>query len=417
MKKKILIALLFCMVKVEAQTSTFSVIDSLSAKGRYKLALTALEKINPPSFLSNYKKAVIYESIDNFKKTAQFLEEALVFKEDYQANLKLAKAYQRLKKSDKSIKIYEHILEKDSLNLVLEYQLGKLYLASKKSEEAISLFKDLITKDSLNANYSYQLGLAFAQVNDRDRMINSFIDTFKKDSAHIKAIAHLASSFYKLQEKDSTALFVEKGLVLDENHINLNRIKINNYYQNKKYTEALPYLLKLDSLQKMEFYNNSMLGKVYYNLEEYNEAKKYFKNLSKIEREDFKGFTYLGHIAMKEKEYRVAELYYRRATLTGNVKKDEEYFGLATMFYETEKPKLAIENFSKALEENYINYNALFQLAKLTDGYYKDKKIAYKHYKKFLERFYDRDITMTKYAESRVEEIKADYFLKGETLK
>ncbi|MGK0329924.1 MAG: uncharacterized membrane protein YciS (DUF1049 family), partial [Polaribacter sp.] len=39
MKKKILIVVLFVIVKVGAQTSTFSVIDSLFAKGRYKLAL------------------------------------------------------------------------------------------------------------------------------------------------------------------------------------------------------------------------------------------------------------------------------------------------------------------------------------------------------------------------------------------
>jgi hypothetical protein len=67
MKKKILIVLLFTILKVGAQTSTFSTSDSLFAKGRYKLALKKLDE-KQPSFLSNYKKAVIYESIDNYKK-------------------------------------------------------------------------------------------------------------------------------------------------------------------------------------------------------------------------------------------------------------------------------------------------------------------------------------------------------------
>ena len=71
MKKKILIVLLFTMLKVGAQTSTFSVADILFEKGRYKLALKELEN-KPSSFLSNYKKAVIYESIDDYKKAAQF---------------------------------------------------------------------------------------------------------------------------------------------------------------------------------------------------------------------------------------------------------------------------------------------------------------------------------------------------------
>ena len=131
MKKKILILTILWIVKVEAQTSTFSTIDSLFEKGRYKMALVQLDKL-PLTFESNFKKATIYESIDNYKKMVDYLEKAIVYKEDYKAKLKLAKAYQRLKKSNKAIIIYEDILKKDSLNLVLKYQLGKLYLVSKK---------------------------------------------------------------------------------------------------------------------------------------------------------------------------------------------------------------------------------------------------------------------------------------------
>ncbi len=43
-KKKILIVFVFTILKVGAQTSTFSVADSLFEKGRYKLALKELKK-------------------------------------------------------------------------------------------------------------------------------------------------------------------------------------------------------------------------------------------------------------------------------------------------------------------------------------------------------------------------------------
>jgi hypothetical protein len=42
----------------------------------------ALEKLETPSLLSNYEIAGIYESIDNYKQTAHFLEKALHFKDD-----------------------------------------------------------------------------------------------------------------------------------------------------------------------------------------------------------------------------------------------------------------------------------------------------------------------------------------------
>ncbi|PQB07932.1 hypothetical protein BST83_12825 [Polaribacter filamentus] len=114
------------------------------------MALQELDK-NKPTFLSNYKKAMIYESIDDFKKSAEFLEKATVFKGDEKVKLKLAKTYQRLKISNKAVKIYEEIVAKDSLNLVLKYQLGKLYLNTKDADKAVRIFKYLIDNDALNA--------------------------------------------------------------------------------------------------------------------------------------------------------------------------------------------------------------------------------------------------------------------------
>ena len=416
MKKKILIVLLFGILKVGAQTSTFSRIDSLFEKGRYKLALSQLDKIDNPSFLSNYKIAVIYESIDNYKKTIFFLEKALVYKNDYKAKLKLAKAYQRINKPSKSIKIYEDILTKDSLNLVLKYQLGKLYLINKNATKAISIFKGLIHKDSLNANYSYQLGISFALKNDRDRMINSFLDTHAKDSTHLKAIVRLASSFNKLKEQDSTQIFVNKGLQIDSNQVALNKLNINQLYRDKKYAEAIQSLLKLDSIVKKDSYVASMLGRSFYNLDSLNKADKYFKKLYSIDRENYKSFTYRGHIASKEKKFKAAEMLYRMATFIGKEKRDEEFYGLGTVNYELKKTKQAIFYFDKSFKENRKNYKALYQLAKLSDDYYKDKKIAYNHYIKYLDRFEDKDITIKDFVKERIKEIKKVYFLRGESL-
>jgi tetratricopeptide (TPR) repeat protein len=415
MKKNFLIVLLFGFLKVGAQTSTFSIADSLFEKGRYKLALQELDK-NKPSFLSNYKKAVIYESIDDFKKAADFLEKALVFNEDENVKLKLAKNYQRLQILDASIKIYEEILAKDSLNLVLKYHLGKLYINTKKGDKAISIFKYLIDNDPLNANYSYQLALAYALKNDRDRMINSFIATYKKDTLHLKAIENLATSFKKLNDIDSTQLFVAKGLAIDKNHINLNRLKINQLFRDEKYKEAIPLLLNLDSIDTQDTYSKSMLGRTYYNLDSLDKAKEYFKKVSSLDREDYKASTYLGHIALKEKDYKAATLNYMMATYIGKEKRDEEYYGLATVYYEKEEPLLAMNNFEKAYAENSNNYKALFQLAKLTDDYYEDKKMGYKLYKKYMRYQNSKDEQITNFVERRIKDIKNDYFMKGENL-
>lgn len=416
MKKKILFVLLLVVVKVEAQTSTFSVADSLFAKGRYKLALKELDT-KEASFLSNFKKAVIYESIDNYKKSAFYLEQAITFKDDEKAKLKLAKNYRALKQSRKAIPIYEEILAKDSLNLVLKYQLGKLYIINKKPIKAQKTFQYLISKDATNANYSYHLGLSYALQGKRDPMINSFIDTFKKDTLHLKAITRLANSFQKLRDKDSTQLFVEKGLTISPNDYHLNTLKINQLYRDKEYAKAIPYLLNLDTLYKKETYPMSLLGRAYYHIDSLEKAKKYLNKLTAVDREDFKANTYLGHIAFKEKDYRAAMFEYFKATTKGRKARDEEYYGLGTLYFEQKKPKMAIKMFEKAHFENRRNHRALYQYAKLSDDYYKDKKIAYKLYVKYLESVYDKDEVITNFVKKRISEIKKLIFMKGETLK
>ncbi|UAM97064.1 tetratricopeptide repeat protein [Polaribacter litorisediminis] len=416
MKKKILIVVLFVMVKVEAQTSTFAVSDSLFAKGRYQLALKELDK-SAPSFLSNYKTAVIYESIDNYKKAANFLEKALTFKDDEKTKLKLAKNYRSLKLSQKAIPIYEDILAKDSLNLVLKYQLGKLYIINRKPKKAITTFQYLIKNDLENANYSYYLGLAYALNGERDPMINSFIDTFEKDTLHIKSITRLAKSFHKLKDVDSTQLFVNKGLVISPDDFDLNQLKINQLFKEKKYKETLPFLLNIDTLYTKDTYSINALGKVYYNLDSLEKAKKYFTKLSYLDPEEFKANTYLGHIALQQKDYKVARMHYVMASFKGKRSRDEEFYGMATVYYEMKKPQQAIRAFENAYKENTRNYRALYQLAKLSDDYYKEKKIAYKHYIKYIETFYETDEGMSAFVRSRIKEIKKEYFLRGESLK
>ncbi|WP_299012995.1 tetratricopeptide repeat protein [uncultured Polaribacter sp.] len=416
MKKKILIVVLFVIVKVGAQTPTFSAIDSLVENGRYLIALDKLKAIQPPSFLANYKTALIYESIDNYKQTIAYLEKALRFKENKKASLKLAKAYLRISKSNKAITIYEDLVEKDTSNLILKYQLGKLYLKNRKPKKAIAVFKNLIAKDSLNPHFSYQLGLAYALNRDNNRKMNSFLDVVKKDSTHLKAMTKLASSYFYLKDKDSTYLYINKGLQVNPNHISLNRIKANQLYREKDFKAIVPVLLQLDSLEKMEHFTNNMLGKVYYQKEDYKNAAKRFKNVVKIDTQDFKAYTYLGNIALKEKNYKIARLYYFRATTVGKEKRDDAFYGLATMAYEQKKPQTAIRYFKKAFEENSRNYKALFQLARLSDDYYEDKKIAYKHYKTFKKMFLNRDKEMSDFVESRITAIKKAFFIKGESL-
>ncbi len=77
----------------------------------------------------------------------------------------------------------------------------------------------------------------------------------------------------------------------------------------------------------------------------------------------------------------------------------------------------AITMFTRAIKENRNNYKALYQLALTEDSFYKDKNIAYKHYKDFIEKFREKDKDLANFSKRRISEIKKEYFLKNQTLK
>ncbi|MBA6155901.1 tetratricopeptide repeat protein [Tenacibaculum sp. S7007] len=416
MKKRILIIVLVIgFIKAEAQTSAFKSIDSLLTIGRYKKALVKLKKL-PSTFKTNIKTAKIYTSIDDNKKAAKYFEQALGLKDDYVTKVSLGKTYQKEKKLQKAISIFEEIIEKDADNLLINYQLGKLYLQTKQPLKAKKVFEFLIVKDKTNANYHYQLGLVFSMSKKRNPKIDSFLDAYKYDDEHIKAIHQLAVSYTLLRDRDSANLFINKGLKVNQNHVALNKLKINDLYRRKEYLPAISLLEKIDTLASNEHYTQKMLGRILYKLKDYGEAKKYFKKALRIDRDDFKSYTYLGDIAFDQKDYKEAMYNYMSAAFTGKEPRDTEYYQLARTYKALGKPKEEMSFYKKAYNENGRNFRALYQQATTTENFYKDKRIAYKLYKNYIDRFEQKDSLLTDQVKSRLKEIKKYYFMKGEVL-
>ena len=332
-----------------------------------------LEKM-PSTFKTNVKTAKIYASIEDNKKAAKYYEQALVFKDDYATKVSLGKAYQKEKKLQKAISIFEEIVKNDSDNLLINYQLGKLYLQTKQPLKAKSIFEFLINKDKANANYHYQLGVAYAMLKKRNPKIDSFLNAFKYDDEHIKAIHQLAVSYTLLRDRDSANLFINKGLKVNTNHLALNKLKINSLYRQKEYLPAISLLEKIDTLAPNEHYTQKMLGRILYKIKDYEEAEKHFKKALRIDRQDFKSYTYLGDIAFDQKKYKVAMYKYMSAAFTGKEPRDTEYYQLARTYKALEKPKEEMNYYKKAYQENPRNFRALYQHATTTENFYKRQK-------------------------------------------
>ncbi|NLP58024.1 tetratricopeptide repeat protein [Lutibacter sp. B1] len=413
--KKILIVsiVLFTVLKTEAQTSVFSVVDSLLLKGNYQKALGLLE--NEPKNTQVFDKmADIFQDIGNYTKANEFYTKALEDEDNNIIKIKLAKVLKAQGLTDKAITLYETILQKDSTNLLVANNLGKLYLGVNQPKKAQKIYKFLKEKDPTNPNYSYQIGESLGLQNKFLKQGQSYLDAYNLDTLHFKSIYELAKFFKKLKYKDSTMLFIDKGLQIDKNSLNFNQLKANELYYLKDFNGALKYLSRLDSLNFISLNTYEMFGMCYYNLKELDSAETYFKKAIRLDRNNPKILYRMANLYYEKEDMKLAKLYLTMSIMYAKPDLDKQYFLLGTIFKEENDFKQALTNFEKAFQNNSKNFKALFEIATTSDVYYKDSKIALLHYKKYIERFENKDLQMTLYANKRIDKLKKELFIKGE---
>lgn len=418
MKRKLFIALIVLSVlKTEAQTSVFSVVDSLLLAGNYQKALVVLENVQDKSVEVFDKVGDVYKSIGNYNKAIENYQQALEKKESIAIKAKLGRVYELSGYTSKAIKTYEEVMQIDSTNLVLIYNLGKLCLSNYKVSKAEYIFKYLIKQDSLNPNYTYLLGQSYQKQKLMYAMGQSYLDTYNLDSLHIKSIYRLAVFFKELKDKDSTMVFIDKGLRLAPDNINFNQLKANQLYGTKKYKDAIIYLEKLERLNYKSKNVYEMFGMSYMKMDSLKLAEKYIRKALDIDRKDPKLLYRLAAIQYEMNEKDKAKFSLMFSIYTAKPDLDKQYYLLATIFKEENDLEEAVYYFEKSFENNPNKYRALYDLALAEDAFYEDKKIAFKHYQKYLDKFETNDKELTDIVKYRIKELKTALFIDGEKVK
>ena len=409
-----LFIIFFLFLKTDAQTQVLKLADSLYRIGNYKNALSKLKEA-PQTFDVLAKQGLICQKSGKYSEAIEFYTKALQKRESLVVWQELGKSYLAHGNTDKAMGIYKEIIQKDSSNLLLKFNLAKLYTKEYRKNDAIPLLEELIKADSLNPEYYYELGMIYKNKGARGflKSGNYFLSSYKIDTTHIKSVYELTKFFNKIKFKDSTGIFIRKGLQLNPNSINFNQLYVKYLFKNKEYKQTLVYLKKLEELNFKTLFTYKMYGFTFMKLKDYEQAEKYFKKARTLDWHDAQVLYYLGLINKEKGNIKEAEMNFRMSIMFLKPEIDKQLFELGLIAIEKKEFKKAIKYFKEAYENNYKNYSALMQLALAADDYYKDKKIPLKYYQWYVERFQDKDKKSFDYAVKRIREIRKDFFNEG----
>lgn len=360
LRKKIIVSFLtvpFMLSKIEAQSTTLQVADSLYTVGEYSNAI---------------KK---YMSIDT---------------KDQYTLLQIAKSHKAKGTYGDALEFYRKSVLKDTSNSIVSLEYGKLLMTTKKSSLADSVFTKLVAKHPQNPNFLYNLGLTKETLKD-SVSIQFYKKAFDLDNSHQKSCYKVAKHFLQLREYDSVAKYANIGLSHYENNVELISILGQNYFRKERFDKAIPYFLQLIELNyKSEFIYRS-LAISYHKEYEYNDALKYYKTLLTYDSQNAKIYNTIAEIYSKLQNHREAEKNYLIAIELLKYDLDKEYYRLAMSCRFQDKWEEAIRYMKKALKENPDNFSAQYELAVFADAYYKDPEKKLSYYNRYIQKFGQKD--------------------------
>ncbi len=278
----------------------------------------------------------------------------------------LAGIYELEENIPKAIKYYNHLIKLDSTNAIHYRKLGQLFTKSNLLSESLGYFEKAY---SINPQDFYTInGLVEILLKNKSCQIadSLLMAAIEQDTFNIRYNLLLAKSKYIQKEYDSTCVVLKKIR---------GKIDFNNYYS-KMYGFAL---LQIDSLDAaIHYLNNSLVN----------------------ENNPEKALYYLGSAHEKKEDYKSANHYYAKA-IEASTSKDIGLYhrNIARLANEQSDLKKAIFHYKEAYDYSKESV-LLYQIAQLSDLYYKDKNIAIRYYKKYINSDHD-NTAYKKYAKER----------------
>ena len=356
-----------------AQSSSFTIADSLYALGNYSQAI------------NNYTQS-----------------------NDQNASLQIARSYNALGRFDKAIAQYEDIVAKNPEAQIAGFELGKLYLKTNAYEEGRKLFSKLIAKNDENPEYYYYLGEIYTELDQPASSLNSYKKAIKNDSTHLRSLFQLGKYFVTKREKETALTYLNQGLAVYPDDVSLINLQALAYYNNDEYQKALPLFERLVELGEVKEFIYEKLAYCYFKNWEFEKAKSAYKTVIHLNDENSEAYFNLGQVFLKDRQIDSAQYYIQESIAVQKPFLAEEYVALAGIARNKDNIKSAFEYYKLAHQEDPDDAFIYYNVCTVADKLYEDPKTKLQFYEKFVGRFAKRDDYMGQMVAKRISQLKEE---------
>lgn len=299
----------------------------------------------------------------------------------------------------------ELILKEDSLNYEVIDVLSKIYDNEQHLPKAIkySLQKFKIDSSALTAR---KIGGLFRDAGNISSALPYFNYAFYKNEKDILAIKGLVECYFTLEDMENAKKYLDHGLLLDDKNLSIQLWNARLSYKLKDFANVVRSLKSVQKERDLDNYYLRLIGYSFIQIDSADQAIIYLNRSLKSNNGIEHAYNYLALAYESKKEPQTAIHYYEEAIKAGLSEKLGMYYRrIASNLIMQEKYKEAIKGFNKSLEFE-DNETVHFSIAQCMDKSKYDKKQVIKKYEFYLKQVGNKQSEFSKFAESRVRELK-----------
>ena len=304
--------------------------------------------------------------------------------DDVKINSLLAYTAQMSGRLPQAESYYLRILQHDSTNITVLYNLGNLNIRRGNNRQAEYYYKKILSADSTNFNVYRQLSTLAKNNGDIAAAIIYLQRANQINPVDADVAYDLADYYLALNQPNAADAAVSTALQADTGNLLLVLAKAKICYQLDKADETVALCKTLVDAGDLSYKVISMLAISHFALKQYPECITVFSTLSNTDTHTEASWYYTAMSYKALKNYKEAIKAFNHALEKAISPSTDSYYAEKADVYEKRgMPKTAAANYLKALEYNQRPIT-LYLLATLYDDKIKANTNALRYYKRYL---------------------------------
>lgn len=279
---------------------------------------------------------------------------------------------------------YQRLYNTDSTNTSVLFSLGAINLRRGNNQKAETYYKMIAKQDSTNFLVYKQLGKIAQDKADIAAMLGYLQKANKINPADSHVASDLSDLYVNLKQYPMAERVLNRAISKDPENVILLQSMLKLTSAQDKFMDTRDICLKLIDLGVRSGYVLTKLGVAYYNIKNYTCSIETFADIPGLEQSETSFYVAsLAYKALKDQPMAIINL---NNAITEGISGDisDYYAEMADSYEVSKKYKKAVMAYQKSLQfaEKPIVY---YLLASLYDTYLKNKQLALKYYKKYMQ--------------------------------